>query len=187
MKLLDAELKRVVNITKQTLQFYRQGKTLVPIDLTQSINSAIDLLARKAASSDMKIETDFRTSAVVSGYQGELRQVFANLIVNAMEAGATVVKIRVSRAINLRHSLRRGAQLIFADNGSGIPGEVRQKIFEPFFTTKDEKGTGLGLWVSRGIIQKHEGWIRLRSSTVPDRRGTSFCIFLPAAIETIRS
>jgi signal transduction histidine kinase len=67
----------------------------------------------------------------------------------------------------------------FADNGSGIPADSAARLFEPFFTTKDEKGTGLGLWVSRGIVQKHEGWIRMRTSTQPARHGTTFELFLP--------
>jgi signal transduction histidine kinase len=87
----------------------------------------------------------------------------------------------MSPAVDLHRASRRGVRLIFADNGAGIPVSAKSKIFEPFVTTKAEKGTGLGLWVTKGIIQKHEGWIRVLSSTNSGRRGTSFCIFLPEA------
>ena len=92
----------------------------------------------------------------------------------------TVIKVRISPAKDLRHARRRGFRVILADNGAGIPVHEQPKVFEPFVTTKGDKGTGLGLWVTKGIIQKHEGWIRMLSSTSPGRRGTSFCIFLPA-------
>ena len=181
LQLLGTELNRVVNITKQTLDFYREGSTAVPIDLRDSINDAIKLLAQKAASQGATIETDYRISMPVNGYPGELRQVFSNLIINAVEAGATTIKIRMSPAVDLQRPSRRGVHVLFADNGAGIPANAKPNIFEPFVTTKADKGTGLGLWVTKGIIQKHEGWMRVLSSTNGARRGTSFCIFLPEA------
>ncbi|HEU5400783.1 MAG TPA: HAMP domain-containing sensor histidine kinase, partial [Terriglobales bacterium] len=181
LQLLGKELDRVVHITKQTLEFYREGSKAAPIDLRESIEDAIQLLAPKAKSRGARIDADYRTSAIVKAYPGELRQVFSNLIINALEAGATVIKIRVSPAVDVRRSPRRGVRVILADNGGGIPAGAKAKMFEPFVTTKAEKGTGLGLWVTKGIIQKHEGWIRVLSSTTDGRRGTSFCIFLPEA------
>lgn len=177
---LGKELDRVVHITKQTLEFYREGSAAAPIDLRIVIEEVTKLFAPKAESRGAQIETEYRTSATVNAYPGELRQVFSNLIINALEAGATVIKVRVSPAKDLHRAARRGVRLIFADNGAGISVGAKAKIFEPFVTTKQDKGTGLGLWVTKGIIQKHEGWIRVLSSTNSDRRGTSFCIFLPA-------
>lgn len=181
LKMLGAELDRVVHITKQTLDFYRVGSKAAPIDLREPIEDAIRLSAPKAKSRGARIDDDYRTSAIVNAYPGELRQVFSNLIINALEAGATTIKIRVSPAVDVRRSPRRGVRVIFADNGSGIPADAKAKMFEAFVTTKAEKGTGLGLWVTKGIIQKHEGRIRVLSSTNGGRRGTSFCIFLPEA------
>ena len=181
LTMLGKELDRVVHITKQTLEFYREGSKALPIDLMESIEDAIKLFAPKAESQGARIETDYRTSATVNAYAGELRQVFSNLIINALEAGATAIKVRVSPAVDVRRALRRGVHLIFADNGAGIPTEAKPKVFEPFVTTKADKGTGLGLWVTKSIIQKHEGWIRVLSSTNGGNRGTSFCIFLPEA------
>ncbi len=179
LKTLGAELGRVSHITKQTLQFYRDGKTPGPVDLAEPLNAAVGLFSRKATLAGTTIETHYRTSAAIFGFAGELRQVFANLIGNAIEAGATAIKIRVSPGHDWKHQARPGVRVTFADNGSGIPADSAARLFEPFFTTKDEKGTGLGLWVSRGIVQKHEGWIRMRTSTLPARHGTAFELFLP--------
>ena len=181
LKLLRAELDRVVHITKQTLEFYREGSKAAPIELSESMEDAIKLFASKAESRGVRIETDYRTRATVNAYPGELRQVFSNLIINALEAGATAIKVRMSPAVDVHRAPRRGVRVIFADNGAGIPANAKSKLFKPFVTTKAEKGTGLGLWVTKGIIQKHEGWIRVLSSTNAARRGTSFCIFLPEA------
>ena len=179
LKTLGAELSRVSHITKQTLQFYRDGKTPAPFDLVEPLNAAVSLFSLKSASAGTMIETQLRTSVTIFGFAGELRQVFANLIGNALEAGATVIKIRVSPGHDWKHQARRGVRVSFADNGSGIPADSVARLFEPFFTTKDEKGTGLGLWVSKGIVQKHEGWIRVHTSTRPARHGTTFELFLP--------
>ena len=65
------------------------------------------------------------------------------------------------------------------DTGHGMSEEVRQRIFEPFFTTKEMNGTGLGLWISRGIVLRHHGSLTLRSRQEPGRNGTAFTLFLP--------
>ena len=88
-----------------------------------------------------------------------------------------IVHARSSR--DWRDPDRQGFRLTITDGGPGIQAEVRSRIFEPFFTTKAEKGTGLGLWVSQGIVRKHNGSIRVRSSTTPGRSGTCFTVFLP--------
>ncbi len=183
VRALDTELDRVSHIAKQTLEFYRNGKTAGPIDITQPIKAAVTLFSRKAEAKGIDVAVEFRTSAKIFGFPGELRQVFANLIDNALEAGSTAIRIRVSPSIDPAHGNRAGVSVAVADNGLGIPAASVSKLFQPFFTTKEEKGTGLGLWVSRGIIQKHEGWIRLRTSTGRPHRGTTFCIFLPTLRE----
>lgn len=175
---LDDELDRIARITRQTLGFYREGKTAGPLDLAEPINAAITLFSRKAELQGTTIQTLFRSSATVYGFSGELRQVFANLISNSLEAGATAIKIRVSPTLSTSPA-RVGVSVLVTDNGSGIGPEPARKLFQPFFTTKEEKGTGLGLWVSKGIMQKHEGSIHVRTSTRPACHGTSFRLFLP--------
>lgn len=180
---MGEELERVSHITRQTLEFYRQGTTAAAINLADPIKAAVSLFARRAELSGTFIETKFRTRATIYGFSGELRQLFANLIGNAIEAGSKTIKIRVSPAEDGNSSGRPGVYVLVADDGAGIPDGTSSNLFEPFFTTKAEKGTGLGLWVSKGIVQKHEGWIRVRSSVTPGHRGTTFCMFLPTVEE----
>jgi len=91
-----------------------------------------------------------------------------------------MLRIRVHPGRELNHSGRPGARIVIADSGSGIRPEQRKRLFEPFYTTKKDVGTGLGLWVTQEIVQKHGGRISLRSSAGQDRSGTVFSIFLPA-------
>ncbi len=108
-------------------------------------------------------------------------QVFSNLVVNALEALSPegTIKLHVLASRDWRNPKRRGVRVFIADNGPGVSRENRRRMFEPFFTTKGEKGTGLGLWVTSGIVDKHGGWIRVRSSTQPGRSGTCFAVFFP--------
>jgi signal transduction histidine kinase len=111
----------------------------------------------------------------------ELRQVFSNLLTNSLDASDEkgVIKLRVSTASDSKNG-GRYVWVTVADNGKGISASARPHIFEPFFTTKGTTGTGLGLWVSKQIIDKHGGTIRMRSSSNGARRGTVFSIVLPA-------
>jgi signal transduction histidine kinase len=117
----------------------------------------------------------------IRGFPGEIRQVFSNLLVNAIEAVGENGRIRV----DVRHGRDwsnpkvEGVRVLIGDDGPGIPEAARKRIFEPFFTTKGERGTGLGLWVSEGIVRKHGGSMRVRSSTGEARHGTCFSLFFP--------
>jgi signal transduction histidine kinase len=117
---------------------------------------------------------------VVQVLAGEIRQVFSNLIANALDAmperGRLVLKISGSR---LGNGEAPGARVTVADTGCGIKPEKMNKLFEPFYTTKKHVGTGLGLWVSREIVRKHRGSIHVRSSTQAGSSGTVFSLFLP--------
>jgi len=118
----------------------------------------------------------------ILGFPGELRQLFSNLILNAMEAmkdGGGRIRIRVARTHEWSGEQRAGVRVTVADTGSGIAALALPHIFEPFFTTKKETGTGLGLWLAYGIVQKHSGWIRVASRTSPGSPGTVFAVFLP--------
>lgn len=179
LEAMGRELNRVSHIAKQTLEFYRVGATADHVDLAQVIDEAAQLFARRATSQGTAIEVQHGATATICGFAGELRQLFANLIVNALEAEASRIRIRVSHGRDWKKPGRRGVRVVIADNGAGVPLGVAAKIFEPFFTTKEQKGTGLGLWVSNGIVQKHEGFISMRTSTGLARRGTTFSIFLP--------
>ncbi len=179
VEMMGKEINRVSHIAKQTLEFYRVDATAAHVDLVQVIDEAARLFSHRAELQGTAVEVESRARAGICGFAGELRQLFANLIVNALEAGAGKIRIRISDSRDWKKSARRGVRIMMADNGPGIPPAVAVKIFEPFFTTKKEKGTGLGLWVSKGIVQKHEGSISMRTSTRPGHSGTAFSIFLP--------
>ncbi|HKR32645.1 MAG TPA: ATP-binding protein, partial [Terriglobales bacterium] len=113
---------------------------------------------------------------------GEIRQLIANLLTNSIDAVPIggQIRIRVSGYTDHASEPLTGVRITIADSGPGIPAEDRQRLFEPFFTTKKDVGTGLGLWVCKNIVDKHHGWIRVRSSAVPGRSWTAFSVFLPS-------
>jgi signal transduction histidine kinase len=110
-----------------------------------------------------------------------LRQILSNLLANSLDACAhgSTIRIQARSAIDPRNPSSNGVRITIADTGFGIPSEHLDNIFEPFFTTKKDTGTGLGLWVSRELVQKHGGTLRVRSRTEKPRSGTLFSIFLP--------
>ncbi len=175
------EVSRISQITRQLLSFNREAREPVPVDLAEVIDSVIALFGPKLTSSGIRVVKDYETNKRVFGLPGELRQVFSNLIGNAMEATPKggEIQVRVSDATDWRDSNRQGVRVVISDSGTGIPSAARSGLFTPFFTTKGEKGTGLGLWVSKGIVEKHEGSLKFRSSTHDGHRGTTFAVFLP--------
>jgi two-component system, chemotaxis family, CheB/CheR fusion protein len=181
LSLAEAELGRMSHISRQMLSFYRESATPVPVKITEVLDDVLELYAMRLQSNRIKVERRYDCADVVHAFPVEMRQLFANLVANAIEAvgqrGRLYVHVSASR--EWRNGGRRGLRIVIADNGHGIPDEVRNRIFEPFFTTKNEKGAGLGLWVVRGILTKHEGLIRVRSSTRPGQSGTVFSVFLP--------
>jgi signal transduction histidine kinase len=147
------------------------------------------LMERRFIELNVTVSTDMPQPVSVSAFPAELRQVFTNLISNAAEAASPGGQVKISispqaagtpRTVAAQNSQKMppGATVIIADNGSGITAEVQPHLFQPFFTTKGERGTGLGLWVSRGIINKHGGTISLKSDTSPGAHGTVVSVFL---------
>jgi signal transduction histidine kinase len=140
----------------------------------------------RISSTNAHITTSWDGEVELTAAPGELRQIFSNLLANSLDAiepGGSI-RVKVSTTRNPNSGGRGGpgqlyARVTIADNGRGIPAHARAQIFEPFFTTKGAIGTGLGLWVSQQLVDKHSGSIRLRSSANPPRRGTTFCVTLP--------
>ncbi len=181
LDLADEELKRISHITRQALGFYREGSVPAKVSVRAILDEAVDIFKSKIKSKRARIEKEYEGELVeVIGISGELRQVFSNLLVNSLDAIAEhgTIKLRVST------SPQRGVRITIADNGSGIDPVARPRIFEPLFTTKGPLGTGLGLWVTKQLVDKHSGSIRVHSSTSGSRRGTSFTVVLPAASTT---
>src|SRR5258708_6803300 len=176
----EADLARVAHITRQTLAFYREVKAPVPTSIPDLLDEVLGAFSHRLGENNIAVRKKYSSVEQLHAFPGELRQVFSNLILNALEAVATsgTLSIRVRQAVG--QNGRHGFRITVADNGTGIEPENVTRIFEPFFTTKDVKGTGLGLWVSQGIIHKHQGTISVRSCSGPERHGSCFVVFLPA-------
>jgi PAS domain S-box-containing protein len=169
------ELRRVGHIVSQTLGFYRDSSAPQMTDLGLLVCDVLVLYQRKLDGRRIRVTRNIEEGVKVHAVTGELRQVIANLVTNAIDAMEPegVLGVEVRRA-------KDEAILQVSDTGSGISSVVVDRIFEPFFTTKKDVGTGLGLWVSKGIVEKHHGRIEVHSSQRAQDRGTSFIIALPA-------
>lgn len=183
-RLAQEELTRMAHITHQMLGFYRESAKSVAVQITDLLDSVLDLYGRRIRHSGARIEKQYEPVPPIHIYPGEMRQVFSNLLLNALDAVGEGgrVRVHVYPSRDWRDSRCTGVRIAIADNGPGIRPEICHRIFEPFFTTKGQKGTGLGLWVSQGIIGKHHGSIRVHSGRQPGRSGTCFAIFLPASV-----
>jgi PAS domain S-box-containing protein len=181
VQLVDKELDRIQHIVANTLSFYRDSGLPVRVNLSQVLDSVLTLDARKIERKQLQVSKRIEANVPVMGFPGELRQVFLNLVTNAIEATPDRGKLRIHLFPSWQWQKEevRGVRMVIADNGPGISPEHRSKLFRPFFTTKGEQGTGLGLWVSQGIVRKHQGELRLRTSTRFGRSGTCFSVFLP--------
>jgi PAS domain S-box-containing protein len=181
LNLATDELARITQITGQLLTFHREAQSPVAVDLAKVIESVLTLYAPQISMSDISVTKRFETNRPIRGFPGELRQVFANLVANAvhsMPSGGRLL-LHVFESSFPSEPDRKGVRVTVLDNGTGIPPGVRKNLFAPFYTTKGESGTGLGLWVTRGIIEKHEGTIHFISTVRPGRSGTAFSVFLP--------
>lgn len=177
----ESELNRVAHITRQSLGFYREQNSPSLTSVQQLLESAIDLLKAKINAKHATIETRWGVDARISAVAGELRQVFANLLANSLDAIAVggIVFVRTSTSVHQKNGTRR-FHVTIADNGNGIENHLRNQLFEPFFTTKGTVGTGLGLWVSKQLLDKHRGTIEVRSRCKGRQTGTVFRITLPS-------
>jgi PAS domain S-box-containing protein len=173
LELAERELRRIAHITKQTLGFYREGGKPTTVPLPSIVDGTLDLYAPKLVGKSARIERRYRGPSAVYGIEGNLRQVVSNLISNSIDALPDAGTLHVRTA----PSTSDGAmvRLTVADTGIGIRPENLKQIFEPFFTTKESVGTGLGLWVTRELIKKNGGKIRIRSRF---GRGTVVSIWL---------
>jgi PAS domain S-box-containing protein len=176
----EREVGRVAQLAQQTLGFVRDAHSSGSMDPAAIMDEVLQLYSRKLQERKIRLTRRYRDGCQISGHSGELRQLVANLVVNAVDAmkehGSLHVRVAKGRD---RQSGREGVRITVADNGSGIPRSQLRQVFEAFYTTKRDAGTGLGLWVSRGIVEKHGGSIRVRSRTSGVVTGTVFSIFLP--------
>jgi PAS domain S-box-containing protein len=181
LRLAEQEIGRLDSIAQQALGFVRETTAPEQLNPAKLIDEVLQLYMRKLQQNNITIEKHTEDGLGILGFPGELRQLFSNLILNAMESmkDGGRLRIRVVHAHEWAGEQREGVRVTVADTGSGISDHSLPHIFEPFFTTKKETGTGLGLWLAYGIVQKHSGWMRVTSRTIPGSSGTVFMVFLP--------
>jgi signal transduction histidine kinase len=179
----EHEAKRISEITQQTLRFYRQSTLPTRANMAELLGSVLTLYRGRLNTLNIQVERDFDPELDLFCFSGELRQVFANLVGNAIDAtmsGGRLL-VRARRSHNWKAPEMHGIRFAVADTGTGMEPAVRDRVFEAFFTTKEVTGTGLGLWVSHEIIMKHRGLVHVRSRSSFDGQasGTVFEIFIP--------
>ncbi len=177
----EVELRRASAITNQTLRFHKQSTNALRLTGASLFSSVLSIYQGRLLNSGIRVQERMRDRRPIEVFDGEIRQALNHLVGNAIDAlppdgGRLLVR---SREGTDWRSGAKGLVLTVGDTGSGIPTEIREKIFQPFYTTKGLAGTGLGLWVSKEIVDRHKGFIRVRSSRRPGRSGTVFTVFLP--------
>jgi signal transduction histidine kinase len=180
LSMAEQELSRVSEITRQTLGFYRDTSAPRAVELSELVEGVLLIYRSKVEAKNLAVQSALQPEVIVVARPGELKQVISNLVLNAVEACPAhgALKVRVRRRGNRVH-------ITVADNGSGILTADRKRIFEPFFTTRKHFGTGLGLWVAKGIVEKLGGSILVRSSTSAGRSGSVFTVVLNAAANAV--
>lgn len=181
LEMADQELERIAEITRHTLGFFRDTSTPVKVNISEVLLDVLNLYDRKIRFKKIAVKTRLPDGLEITCFPGEIRQVFSNLVSNAVEAMEEHgwLCIKASRAHDWTNGYRSGVRVSVLDTGCGIGRDEMPKIFEPFYTTKKDVGTGLGLWLTRGLVQKHHGSIRVKSRTGPSEAGTVFSVFLP--------
>jgi PAS domain S-box-containing protein len=186
LEMAEKEVLRVAAIAQQMLGFVRETSSPSPLNVAATLEDVLKLYLRQLNDKHILVGKTYDPAVEIQGFAGELRQLFSNLILNALDAleDGGRLTLHVARGHewsngNGNGAHRTGARITIADNGSGIQQTDLTRIFEPFYSTKGDSGTGLGLWLSHGIVQKHEGSIRVRSRTTAGSSGTVFSIFLP--------
>lgn len=181
LDLADSELRRVTQITTQTLKFYRQSTTPSAITGQELFDAVLVIYGVRVMNAKVKVEHGCQAEAPVLCFEGEIRQVVSNLIGNAVDAMSPRGGRLLLRSRESTHwpTGRRGITLTIADTGTGVSPQIISSIFQAFYTTKGEGGTGLGLWVSKEIVDRHQGILRVRSRHGSSQSGTVFTLFLP--------
>ena len=176
----EQELERVSHITRQTLSFYREAKQPILVFVPEILDDVLELQNRLLRENKITVRREYHSAAPITGYPAELRQVFLNLVGNAIQAmpDGGVLGIFVRETTDWTKNLR-GTMVSIIDTGVGIHPDDAGQLFQPFFSTKSTKGTGLGLWISRGIVQKYEGRITYRTIRSTGGNVTCFRVFLP--------
>jgi len=185
LKLAEQELGRVIQISKQTLNFYRETPSPVTMQVSDLMEEVLVLYSRRLQEKQIQLHRRYHPQQKVALFPGEMRQVFANLVANAVEACPRGGGLWLRVHPTVMGNGQRGVRVTVADNGSGMDPALLRKIGRPFFTTKGQQGTGLGLWVTMSILSRNGSKLRVRSHTGAERHGTVFSILIPAEAATV--
>jgi signal transduction histidine kinase len=177
------ELSRAFDISKQTLALIREEQP-VAVSITDILEEVLHAYAQKIAYKQITIERRYQFNEKILGNPGAIRQVFADIVLNALESAPSQtgkLVIHTTPCFRSRGSSVSGVQVVFADNGPGIPDEYKRRVFEPLFSTKSGKGSGLGLWVADRLVRQQNGHLRMHSRSEGISSGCCFSIFLPVS------
>jgi PAS domain S-box-containing protein len=178
LKMAEQELERVSHIARQTLGYYRDAGLPTEVFLHELIENVLTIYRSKLLAYKVSVDTQFNDLQKITVSRGEFIQIFSNLIANALDAmpngGLLQVSIRT-----LISSAGDGIQVVIRDTGTGIRADHLGRIFEPFFTTKGDLGTGIGLWVTKQLVEKRSGQLSVVSNTDPGKSGTVVTLFVP--------
>jgi two-component system, NtrC family, sensor kinase len=185
VRLIDEELARVSRITRQVLGFYRESREAVRVTIAALLDDILEIQTHDLHKHGILLEKRYEKVGTILGFPSELKRLFLNLILNAIQAMPNGGRLRVRTREAFGPGGVPGLRISICDTGEGIPADKANRIFEPFFTTKSAKGTGLGLWISKGIVQKHGGTLRFRSVRSPHGGATCFTVFLPGPFSAV--
>ena len=180
----DRELVRVAHIAQQTLGFYRDNSVSTRLSISEAVKDVLTIYERKLAYKEVTVDQQIDPGLAVVTFRGEFKQILSNLISNAIDAsdeGGRIV-IRARACCNGRPG-SEGIRISVADNGIGIPDEDKSRVFAPFFTRNKEVGTGLGLWITKDLLERRGGHIRFRSR-ISKPSGTVMTFYLPTPAMT---
>jgi PAS domain S-box-containing protein len=177
LSLAEQELQRVAHIAQQALGFYKESRANESVDMPALVESVLALYSNKLKSKDIRIERHFGDRPWVQAAPGELKQMISNLVVNAADAVGDQGTIAITLG-SVEQEGRTMVHILVEDDGPGIPPEYKPHLFEPFFTTKQDVGSGLGLWLTREIVERHGGGIEVVART-DGKPGAAFSILLP--------
>jgi PAS domain S-box-containing protein len=186
VQIAQSELSRVCQIATQTLRFHRQAVNATEVTAADLVDAVLNLYQGRLSNSNIQVQATYAPETSILCFESDIRQVLNNLIANAIDAMRQGGHLRV-RAHNSTgysansHGARPGLRITIADTGHGMSPAVKARLFEPFYTTKDLNGTGLGLWISSGIVARHHGRLTYRTSQHPSYHGTVFSLFIPKA------
>lgn len=177
----EEELERVSHIARQTLGFYRETSAETEVHLHELFETVLTVYKAKLLSTGVSVDANFNDLQKVVVSKGELLQVFSNIVANAIEAMSKggVLSIATRKLMTTGGD---GIQVTVSDTGAGIKKENLERVFEPFFTTKGSLGTGIGLWVTKQLVEKRGGQISIASSTEAGNSGSTVTIFIPLAL-----